>query len=162
MPKAFRIKRNKSESVSLSEGGHHDSIASVLPSYLGVVLPRSWPMFFEKIEFTSLDGDHWLLYICSEYSGHGSALSWSLDMLFGQLIQEFPLHMAVPVKQFGSGFTTHVQFWCEMRVRVFVMDIVYMTHILLIHFITTRTFDIESLYHSTYFLNISFKTVFYH
>jgi len=48
MPKAFRIKRNKSESVSLSEGGHHDSIASVLPSYLGVVLPRSWPMFFWK------------------------------------------------------------------------------------------------------------------
>jgi len=30
-----------------------------------------------------------------------------------------------------------------------VMDIVYATHILLIHFITTRTFDIESLYHST-------------
>ena len=38
-----------------------------------------------------------------------------------------------------------------------VMDIVYTSHILLIHFITTRTFDIESLYHSTYFLNISFK-----
>ena len=43
-----------------------------------------------------------------------------------------------------------------------VMDIVYMSHILLIHFITTRTFDIESLYHSTYFLNISFNTAFYH
>src|SRR5258705_9333696 len=42
-----------------------------------------------------------------------------------------------------------------------VMDIVYTSHILLIHFITTRTFDIESLYHSTYFLNISFNTVFY-
>ena len=36
------------------------------------------------------------------------------------------------------------------------MDIVYTTHILLIHFITTRTFDMESLYHSTYLLlNIS-------
>jgi len=43
-----------------------------------------------------------------------------------------------------------------------VMDIVYMSHILLIHFITTRTFDIESLYHSTYFLNIPFNTTFYH
>jgi len=43
-----------------------------------------------------------------------------------------------------------------------VMDIVYTSHILLIHFITTRTFDIESLYHSTYFLNISFNTAFYH
>jgi hypothetical protein len=43
-----------------------------------------------------------------------------------------------------------------------VMDIVYMFHILLIHFITTRTFAIESLYHSTYFLNISFYTAFYH
>ena len=43
-----------------------------------------------------------------------------------------------------------------------VMDIVYTSHILLIHFITTRTFDIESLYHSTYFLNISFNTTFYH
>jgi len=29
-------------------------------------------------------------------------------------------------------------------------------------FIATRTFDIESLYHSTYFLNISFNTVFHH
>jgi len=38
-----------------------------------------------------------------------------------------------------------------------VMDIVYTTHILLIHFITTITFDIESLYHSTYLFNISFK-----
>src|SRR5882724_6457809 len=37
------------------------------------------------------------------------------------------------------------------------MDIVYTTHILLIHFITTITFDIESLYHSTYLFNISFK-----
>src|SRR6266436_1311735 len=35
------------------------------------------------------------------------------------------------------------------------MDIVYTTHTLLIHFITTRTFDMKSLYHSTYFLNIS-------
>ena len=43
-----------------------------------------------------------------------------------------------------------------------VMDVVYTSHILLIHFITTRTFDIESLYHSTYFLNISFNTMFYH
>src|SRR5882724_5384782 len=42
------------------------------------------------------------------------------------------------------------------------MDIVYTFHILLIHFITTRTFDTESLYHSTYFLNISFNTAFYH
>jgi hypothetical protein len=42
-----------------------------------------------------------------------------------------------------------------------VMDIVYMTHILLIHFITTRTFDIESLYHSTYFLTYPLQTVFY-
>ena len=42
------------------------------------------------------------------------------------------------------------------------MDIVYTFHILLIHFITTRTFAIESLYHSTYFLNISFYTAFYH
>jgi len=42
-----------------------------------------------------------------------------------------------------------------------VMDIVYTFHILLIHFITMRTFDTESLHHSTYFLNISFNTVFY-
>src|SRR6266436_9362043 len=42
-----------------------------------------------------------------------------------------------------------------------VMDIVYTTHILLIHFITTRTFDIESLYHSTYFLTYPLQTVFY-
>ena len=41
-----------------------------------------------------------------------------------------------------------------------VMDIVYMTHILLIHFITTRTFDIESLYHSTYFLTYPLQTAF--
>jgi len=41
------------------------------------------------------------------------------------------------------------------------MDIVYTTHILLIHFITTRTFDIESLYHSTYFLTYPLQTVFY-
>jgi len=40
----------------------------------------------------------------------------------------------------------------------YVMDIVYMTHILLIHFITTRTFDIESLYHSTYFLTYPLQT----
>ena len=33
-----------------------------------------------------------------------------------------------------------------------VMDIVYTTHTLLIHFITTRTFDMKSLYHYTYFL----------
>ena len=43
-----------------------------------------------------------------------------------------------------------------------VMDIVYTSHILLIHFITTRTFDIESFYHFTYFLNISLNTMFYH
>jgi hypothetical protein len=41
------------------------------------------------------------------------------------------------------------------------MDIVYTTHILLIHFITTRTFDIESLYHSTYFLTYPLQTAFY-
>ena len=41
-----------------------------------------------------------------------------------------------------------------------VMDIVYMTHILLIHFITTRI-DIESLYHSIYFLTYPLQTVFY-
>jgi len=40
--------------------------------------------------------------------------------------------------------------------RLFVMYSIYI-HILLIHFITTRTFAIETLYHSTYFLNISFK-----
>ena len=45
----------------------------------------------------------------------------------------------------------------QPKKSVSVMDIVYTSHILLIHFITTRTFDIESLYHSTYFLNI-----FYH
>ena len=44
---------------------------------------------------------------------------------------------------------------------IIVMDIVYTSHILLIHFITTRTFATESLYHSTYFLNTSFNTVFY-
>jgi hypothetical protein len=44
---------------------------------------------------------------------------------------------------------------------VAVMDIVYMTHILLIHFITTRTFDIESLYHSNYFLTYPLQTAFY-
>ena len=42
-----------------------------------------------------------------------------------------------------------------------VMDIVYTTHILLIHFITTRTFDMESLYHSTYFLTYPLQTAFY-
>src|SRR5882672_2079507 len=41
------------------------------------------------------------------------------------------------------------------------MDIVYTTHILLIHFITTRTFDMKSLYHSTYFLTYPLQTAFY-
>src|SRR6266436_4685862 len=41
------------------------------------------------------------------------------------------------------------------------MDIIYTTHILLIHFITTRTFDMKSLYHSTYFLTYPLQTVFY-
>ena len=41
------------------------------------------------------------------------------------------------------------------------MDIVYTTHILLIHFITTRTFDMESLHHSNYFLTYALQTVFY-
>ena len=49
---------------------------------------------------------------------------------------------------------------CQMH--IIVMDIVYTLHILLIHFITTRTFATESLYHSTYFLNTSFNTTFYH
>ena len=38
---------------------------------------------------------------------------------------------------------------------------IYVPHITY-PFITTRTFDIESLYHSTYLLNISFNTVFHH
>jgi hypothetical protein len=41
------------------------------------------------------------------------------------------------------------------------MDIVYTTYILLIHFITTRTFDMESLYYSIYFLTYPLQTVFY-
>ena len=39
-----------------------------------------------------------------------------------------------------------------------------MTYILLIHFITTRTFDMKSLYHSTestYFLTYPLQTTFY-
>src|SRR5882762_10025706 len=36
-----------------------------------------------------------------------------------------------------------------------VMDIVYTNYILLIHLFTTRTFDMKSLYHSTYFFTLS-------
>ena len=58
--------------------------------------------------------------------------------------------------------STHKNFtedWTTLRKSV--MDIVYTNYILLIHLFTTRTFDMESLYHSTYFLTYPLQTVFY-
>jgi hypothetical protein len=47
-----------------------------------------------------------------------------------------------------------IEGWCY-GYRIYVPYITY-------SFISTRTFDIESLHHSTYFLNISFNTAFHY
>jgi len=61
-----------------------------------------------------------------------------------------PHYLNQPRAQASAVFPSLTQFSQPLAWGGYVMDIVYTTHILLIHFITTRTFDMESLYHSTY------------
>jgi len=137
----------------------------------------------DKLYITQLLPTRYSINVTNAFSGYQYNKQWMY--VYGEdfqqnihLVYEWVRQIAdqilIQCMQDSAGLLTgysfgvcrgQVDYWPDIHsaygIGQAVMDIVYTTHILLINFITTRTFDMESLYHSTYFLTYPSQTVFY-